>query len=222
MTLKVFEQQCDVVDEKVVIRKKTGRDIVCNPSDPDAITVSDFRIEDGEAKDDYGRTIIVPTCVECPAGQKPHRSFFNEDLQQINILQFPKVCSACPLLQKCPVRFADGWNQVTIEARHVRLINRRRKEKTTAFRDEYRLRSGIEATNSLLKRVTGLDRLRVRGRPAVFSSILLKVAGWNLLRAASVRSLLAKLAKGGQAGQSALFFATSYGRLVASSGFLVA
>lgn len=320
MLVKVFEQQCDVVDEKVLIRKKTGGDIVCNPSDPDAtfdghkgsgyqvqlsetcspdnsvqlivsaipetavksdsaaleivigdlkqrdllpdrlladtaygsddndilcrsenvslvspasgrcpvdhvdpdaITVSDFRIEDGEAQDDYGRTVIVPTCVECPAGQKPHRSFFSEDLQQIKILQFPKVCSACSLLQKCPVRFADGWNQVTIEAKQVRLINRRRKEKTREFRDEYRLRSGIEATNSLLKRVTGLDRLRVRGRPAVFSSILLKVAGWNLLRAASVRSLIAKLAKGGQAGQSALFFATSYGRLFASSGFLV-
>jgi|GEM_PF-6603966 len=44
--------------------------------DPDAITVSDFRNEDGEAKDEYGRTIIVPTCVECPAGQKPHRSFY--------------------------------------------------------------------------------------------------------------------------------------------------
>ena len=36
--------------------------------DPDAITVSDFRIEDGEAMDEHGRTIIVPTCVECPAG----------------------------------------------------------------------------------------------------------------------------------------------------------
>ena len=66
------------------------------------------------------------------------------------------------------------------------------------------------------------DRLRVRGRPAVFSSILLKVAGWNLLRAASVRSLIAKLTKGGKARQSAQCFATSYGRLVASSSFLVA
>ena len=36
MLVKVFEQQCDVVDDKVVIRKKTGGDIVCNPSDPDA------------------------------------------------------------------------------------------------------------------------------------------------------------------------------------------
>ena len=77
---------------------------------------------------------------------------------------------------------------MTIEAKQVRLIDYRRKDKTTEFRDAHRLRSGIEATNSLLKRVTGLDRLCVRGRPAVFSSILLKVAGWNLLRAASVRS----------------------------------
>ena len=188
LLVKVFEQQCDVVDKKVAVKTHMGGDIVCNPSDPDGITVSDFRIEDGEAKDDYDRTIIVPTCVECPAGQKPHRSFYEEFLQPINILQHPHVCAACPLLQKCPVRFASGWNQVTIEAKQVRLIDYRRKDKTTEFRDAHRLRSGIEATNSLLKRVTGLDRLCVRGRPAVFSSILLKVAGWNLLRAASVRS----------------------------------
>ena len=80
------------------------------------------------------------------------------------------------------------------------LINRGRREQTAEFGDQHRVRSGIKATNSLLKRVTGLDRLRVRGGPAVFSSILLKVAGWNLLRAASVRSLIAKLTKGGQAG----------------------
>ncbi len=86
LLVKVFEQQCDVVDRKVVVKKHTGGDIVCNPSDPDAITVSDFRIEDGEAKGDYDRTIIVPTCVECPAGQKPHRSFYEEFLQPINIL----------------------------------------------------------------------------------------------------------------------------------------
>lgn len=36
MLVKVFEQQCDVVDEKVVVKKHTGGDIVCNPSDPDA------------------------------------------------------------------------------------------------------------------------------------------------------------------------------------------
>jgi hypothetical protein len=84
------------------------------------------------------------------------------------------------------------------------------------------MRGGIEATNSMLKRVTGLDRLRVRGRPAVFSSILLKVAGWNLLRAASMRQLVRKLTKGGVSGQSALTFAASYRRHAASNSVLVA
>ena len=73
----------------------------------------------------------------------------------------------------------------------MRLINRRRRERTPEFQTKYRLRSGIEATNAIVKRVTGLDRVRVRGRPAVFSSVLLKAAGWNLLRAAGVRSLIA-------------------------------
>ena len=55
---------------------------------------------------------------------------------------------------------------------------------TDVFRERYRKRSGIEATNSMLKRVTGMGRLRIRGSPGVFHSILLKVAGWNLFQAA--------------------------------------
>jgi hypothetical protein len=55
--------------------------------------------------------------------------------------------------------------------KQVRLINRRRRERTEEFQGKYRKRSGIESTNSLLKRVTGLDRLRVRGQKSVFMSI---------------------------------------------------
>ena len=43
----------------------------------------------------------------------------------------------------------------------------------------------IEGTNSGLKRKTGLGRLRVRGRPAVFHAIYLKITGWNILRASA-------------------------------------
>jgi len=85
---------------------------------------------------------------------------------------------------------------------HSFLINRRRREHTEEFQRKYRKRSGIESTNSLLKRVTGLGRLRVRGRSSVFMSIYLKVAGWNVLRAAAVRSMIEKLTK---PGQTALF-----------------
>ncbi len=34
--VKVFEQQCEVVGERVAVRKHPGGNIVCNPSDPDA------------------------------------------------------------------------------------------------------------------------------------------------------------------------------------------
>ena len=61
-----------------------------------------------------------------------------------------------------------------LSTKQVRLINRRRREQTREFKEKYRTRSGIEATNSIIKRVTGMDRLRIRGRPAVFMSILLR------------------------------------------------
>jgi len=93
--------------------------------------------------------------------------------------------------------------QLRLNGQDLRLAQRRAAERTDDFKTDYGMRGGIEATNAMLKRVTGLDRLRVRGRPAVFSRILLKVAGWNLLRAANVRSLIATLAKSGKAGNSA-------------------
>jgi hypothetical protein len=81
-------------------------------------------------------------------------------------------------------------------------FKRRRRERSEEFHGKYRKRSGIESTNSLFKRATGLSRLRVRGRSSVFMSIYLKVAGWNVLRAAAVRSVIEKLTK---PGQTALF-----------------
>lgn len=36
MLVTVFEQQCELVDDQIVIRKHTGGDVIQNPSDPDA------------------------------------------------------------------------------------------------------------------------------------------------------------------------------------------
>jgi Transposase DDE domain len=297
MMVKIFEQQCEVVGERVAVRKHPGGEIVCNPSDPEAtldghkgsgyqvqlsetcgadnevqlivsaipetacqtdsaalavviddlktsgfkpselladtayggdenhsrclaeeidlitptpgkcpanqvdserFTVADFTVEPGVKTGPWGREIPDPQCVACPAGLEPVRSFYDDSTQQIEILQFPVVCNACPLRDRCPTRDASGWKIVTISLKQVRLINRRRRERTEEFQGKYRKRSGIESTNSLVKRVTGLARLRVRGRKSVFMSIYLKVAGWNVLRAAAVRSLIKKLKKSGE------------------------
>ena len=57
----------------------------------------------------------------------------------------------------------------------------------------YAARSGIESTNSGLKNRLSLGWLRVRGRGAVFRTILLKVSGWNVLRAAASKKLRAMI-----------------------------
>ena len=212
--VKVFEQQCQIAGDRVIVRDKTGGHIVCNPSDPDAtldgrkegiqrisptagkcpenqidlqrLTAADFPIAMGTNIHASGRVETYPQCVTCPAGIVPHRSHYDHDTGQIKVLQRPETCRACPLNARCPQKRESCFRVVTINPKQVRLIERRRHEKTDDFKNKYRVRSGIESTNSLLKRVTGLGRLRVRGRKGVFMSIPLKVAGWNVLRAAKV------------------------------------
>ena len=176
----------------------------------DALTAADFVVEEGARIGAWGLAEPHPKCIACPAGLEPQRSSYDAFTDQITIVQDPQVCARCPLRSKCPTRIADGWSKVTINRKQVRLITRRRREQTEEFKSKYRMRSGIESTNRLLKRLTGLGRLRVRSQPAVFLRVLLKVAGWNLLRAASVRSLLEKLAKSGATGQ--------FGQLLCDSG----
>ncbi|MCP4590265.1 MAG: transposase [bacterium] len=59
---------------------------------------------------------------------------------------------------------------------------RRHREQTKEFKDDYRLRSGIEATNSEYKRPYGGGRLRVRGSPAVTRMVKFKFMGLNIRR----------------------------------------
>ena len=56
-------------------------------------------------------------------------------------------------------------------AKQRRSASRRREQDTEVFRDRYKIRGGIEGTNSGLKRKTGLGQLRVRGKPAVYHAI---------------------------------------------------
>lgn len=176
-----------------------------NQVDSEHFTVADFKIEPGVKIGPWGREIPDPKCVACPAGLAPVWSRYDDGTKQIEILQLAEVCNACPLQERCPVRDSWGCKIVTIPLKKVRLVNRRRREHTDEFQKKYRKRGGIESTNSILKRVTGLGRLRVRGRKSVFMSIYLKVAGWNVLRAAAVRTLIEKFKKTGQAASFAHF-----------------
>jgi len=94
-----------------------------------------------------------------------------------------EACAGCEFGAECPIKRFAGRFELTHTGKDRRLAERRREQDTDAFRKTYRKRAGIEGTNSGLKRVTGLDKLRVRRSPAVRHAVYLRVAGWNILRA---------------------------------------
>ena len=120
----------------------------------------------------------------CPRGETPLETIRDAARETTLVVMPATSCDTCPQRTDCPVkRRPDGNYEYRFTDKQRRLDSRRREEATDVFRERYRKRSGIEATNSMLKRVTGMGRLRIRGSPGVFHSILLKVAGWNLLQA---------------------------------------
>jgi hypothetical protein len=198
---------------EVEVKKKTGSRVIQNPSDPDA-TYSGHKGAGYQAQ-------IAETCSksnevqlityglpesacepDCGAVEPAAEYLEKEDL-------LPGKLFADTL-------YGSDENVIECESRGVKLISpasgnppkeppknpsekqkrleaRRQQEQTEEWREEYNKRAGIEATNSGLKRKTGLDRLRVRGKKSVFNVILLKIAGWNILRAASSKKMKQKI-----------------------------
>jgi len=119
----------------------------------------------------------------CPAGHEPQSSEHNSETGKTKTVMPESDCSQCEFFEQCLVEKTKGQYKLEHTAKQRRLAGRRREQDTEIFRERYKTRGGIEGTNSGLKRKTGLGQLRVRGRPAVFHAIYLKIAGWNILRA---------------------------------------
>ena len=271
---RIFYEQCDVSEDKVSIKQKTGGNVMQNPSDPDAtydghkgqgyqvqiaetcnpendvqiITAalpqtaseSDAHavepvLEDLFANDfvpdelladtsytgddnvqlaeEYGVELVgpVPTgssqpkddeydqlniddfnvdeateeVICCPAGHQPQSSEHNHETGKTKTVMPESACSQCEFFAQCPAKKVGDEYRLDHTAKERRTAGRRREQDTDVFRERYKTRGGIEGTNSGLKRKTGLGQLRVRGRPAVFHAIYLKIAGWNILRASA-------------------------------------
>jgi len=272
--VRIFYEQCQVQENKVIVKAKTGGDVMQNPSDPDAtydghkgpgyqvqlsetcnpenevqmitsaipqtaaepdseavepvldtleqrallpeafiadtLYCSDENVQKAEqrgvelvgpvsgsdkANEDasYERLTIDDFDIDeqseevkcCPAGHKPESSVVDEQAEKTTTVMPESACGQCEFHEQCPVKKRNGQYRLEHTGKQRRLAARRREQDTEVFRERYKIRGGIEGTNSGLKRKTGLGQLRVRGGPAVFHAILLKVAGWNMLRAAA-------------------------------------
>jgi len=138
----------------------------------DDLTIDDFNV---------GETSGQVVC--CPAGHQPVSSVHDPETGKTRTTMPDSACCGCEDFDQCPVEKKRNGYQVDHTAKQRRTAARRHEEATDVFRERYRVRGGIEGTNSGLKRRTGLGRVRVRGGPRVFHAIYLKITGWNILRA---------------------------------------
>lgn len=134
----------------------------------------------------------------CPLGHSPidHRilSGNNTTCRSLHAIFDGDICRSCTMLDQCPVRApnhrhrgcpvrataGDFRLEITPEIRlrdHMYAV-----QQTCAWKDRYKIRSGIEATNSELKRTYGIGKLRVRRATKVGFAVACKVIACNIKR----------------------------------------
>ena len=120
----------------------------------------------------------------CPAGQAPSDQHLDEAGRTLWAKFSAQSCASCPLAACCPTRsLKSGERTLRGGTATAATAHRQAEQQTPAFKERYKIRSGVEATNAELKGPHGADDIRVRGRARVEVSMLLKAMALNAKRA---------------------------------------
>lgn len=168
--------------ELLKIRFK-GTDPVCpvppGNRDPDRLGRHEFDVDA-----QTGRVL------ECPAGKTPfrHRLWRSKSRKKGKALHaffYPSQCGECPMKDRCPTEAgsSDGAAyRLEMRASQIAHDQRVAEQETESFKEAYKIRSGVEATASELKRAHGIGKLRVRSLPKVRMRATLRAIGCNIKR----------------------------------------
>jgi len=119
----------------------------------------------------------------CPAGHVPQKIKQNKKGSITGIWKID-TCQNCPLKAECAVKKSKKGYSLRYSRKEAAATLRRQYQQSDAFKNKYRFRSGIEATNSHYIHLTGARRLRYRGLKRVDYAAQLKAVAINVFRAA--------------------------------------
>lgn len=136
--------------------------------------------------------------IQCPMGHSPidYRilSGNNSTRRSLHAIFDGNTCRSCTMLDQCPVRAPNHRDRGCSARKTVgdfrleitsglRLRNQMyANQQTSEWKDRYKIRSGIEATNSELKRAHGIGKLRVRRAVKVCFAAACKLIACNIKR----------------------------------------
>ena len=190
---KVFADTGYGSGENIVACAKRGVDLQAPVRDPHKGEASDPRwrepgapapsaIESQAAPSlaDFTFTPDYLAVLACPAGRAPDRQ---SGIFCI-VAQFDAgTCAGCSMAGRCPARgVRGGGHRLKYRPAEAATAARQVCQKTKEFKEGYKVRSGIEATNSQLKGPCGARELRVRGRDRVALVMTIKALARNVFR----------------------------------------
>ena len=180
------------------------------PSVPSAYNIQEKGVEfmapvnrKGRSSEMIGRDRFIfdedGFAVRCPAQHKPldHRMRSANNRKgrcSLHAIFDGNLCRTCSKLELCPVKApsnrkrgckrkdAAGNFRLEITAQLVLRDKMYVEQQTDRWKQRYKIRSGVEATMSELKRVHGLGRLRVRRLAKVSFAVACKVIACNIKR----------------------------------------
>jgi hypothetical protein len=150
---------------------------------------------------EYGVEIIAPTpgkpsekglsafelnpdnleVTSCLAGKNPDEVNHNKK-SSITIFWYKSTCKNCPFADRCPTTKCKKGRRYYYKKNAAKSYLRRIFEESNEFKDEYRYRSGIEATNSRFIHMTGSRRLRYCGLEKMKFGQKLRALAINIFR----------------------------------------
>lgn len=146
--------------------------------------------EDTIGRDRFAFDSTTGLCTQCPMGHAPLRhdirSTYHDNPATLHAYFDGDVCRACELRSRCVVRPPNNGKKgnfhLEIGAHLVVRDKVLAAQKKDTWWERYKIRAGIEATMSELKRGHGIGKLRVRRAPRVRLAVCLKVTACNVKR----------------------------------------
>ena len=200
---------------KVVVREKTGGNVIQNPSDPNATYDGHkgvgYQVQIAETSNPENDIQLVTSVLAQTAVESDANALLPilNDLENKNIMPGEMLADTlyggdenvlaaeklgvelvCPVPGPPPKKEPKKPTE-----KQLRLKRRREEQESEEWRKSYNPRAQIEGTIGSIKRRTSMVRLRYRGKDSVFSAIYLKLAGWNISRALKSVWMKSKLAR---------------------------
>jgi hypothetical protein len=123
----------------------------------------------------------------CPAAHAPESQSVLDGNTPYKAIFGGDHCQGCPFADRCPTRVVAGTTDRVLYWRDVKAATatRQREQQERPFKEDYKIRSGVESTMEELKGRHGAGDLRVRRRSRVELAVILKAMAMNVKRAAS-------------------------------------